>query len=81
MTTVEDRRIVHERRHWPAPAFEEGHRPPFVIGGERDRFSRAVQIGPRRLRPVHDAQGGVAEDALQLLLELPGGAYPTQLDH
>ena len=72
---------MHERRHRPTLALEEGHTAPGALRGKRDRLSGAVQVRAGRVRPVQDGEGRITEDAAQALLELTGRPVPPQLDH
>ena len=78
---VEDRRVVHERRHRPTLALEEGHAALVSLGRKRNGLARAVEIRAGRVGPVQDGEGRIAEDAAQALFELTWRRVPPQLDH
>jgi hypothetical protein len=77
---VEDRRVVHERRHRPALTLEEGHATRVSLGRKRNGLARAVEIRAGRVGPVQDGEGRITEDAAQALFELTGGRVLPQLD-
>ena len=72
---------MQQQRHRPSVALEKGHRPLLLIGGERGRLTRAVQVRPGRLRPVQYCERRVPEDVSQVLLQVGGSADAAQLDH